>query len=641
MDMQNIKQFLKAYGRGEHIDIYELIPADESKNGKAAAYAMRYTSSSNINKANVDRRHDIYFTPNIINKDCRRTANNLKLYNALFIDMDAGRVNGKYRPLQEVASIKQQFNIDIQSFELQPTFIVETRNGYQLHWLLKDREAINSNQWDMAMSKLIKRFNSDSNASDNVRLMRLPFTLWQKKHEGLEPYEVTIKVANSVEHGINEMLDALKDVELRDPLGVTNKKVSVNTIPSIGHPITLPENENLEAIINRDFMYFRDRFGAAEMFFDNDYEAIGYILREIDMANYLGLNNRQKFSCLFHEDSNPSAFISAPEENQSGIYLYTCRTGSNHDSGKCDFTTGSILQVTERLMNASKQEARKFLYKCFNVTVEESDWKQEQRELLLDNIMALHRLDWEDSAPELLTATRSYLPLLEYIHNEANMHVKAMKQNDNGEVLFFFSQRRAASYFGYSSHSKISQRIAFLTFLKLVKKIPDADVPREWINIAMAYSKARDYEESIQFYSIPSYTEQHIRSVKERLSLWKKHNGTMKGISRDYFLLTFGGNIADEVYPKAVGRDVAVATMQFQVNFINKVSHLIDNKGWTTEKEVLGFLKGFSFIKEVKEKRVLDSALQELALKKIYLNKSIKELYDIGLPYGSRIIIPV
>lgn len=639
MKINSIQEFLTAYGRDQHIDIYEAVPAEDSKSGKSGVYPMKYTAACNIRKANIERRHDLYFTPNIIKVGCNRTIKNLEIYNALFIDMDAGRVDGKYLPLEKVVVKKLQFMEEIEAFEIKPTFIIETRNGYHIHWLLKDRENVTAKHWNIAMQKLIKKFHSDRNASDAARLMRLPFTFWQKKSEGLDPFEVVLRDANDVEASIDGVLNALKGIDVRDPLGVNNNKVSVLTTPSIVHPLTLFTTDNIKAIQSSNFEYFRDLFGFSEQVFDNDYEAVGYIIRNIDIAEYLGISNRQSFPCIFHDDKHPSAFISSPAENNNGIYLYTCRTGLNHDKGECDFGTGSIMQVTERLMKVSKTEARKFLYKCFNIRIVEAEWKQEQRELLMDNIMSLHTMEWEETAPDVLAAVRNYLPLLDYMHNEANLNLKAMKMSESGEAIFFFSQRRAAAFFGYASVSKINQRIAFLTFLKFIKKIPDAMVPIEWTDAAKRYSESKGYEESIQFYSITSYSEQHMRSVKERVELWRKHNGTMKAISRDYFLLTFGEAIADEVYPKTAGRTVAKATRQFKANFRQKVATLTGDKGWTTEKEALKLLKGYGYIKEVREKRVLDSTLQELGLKKVYLNKEMKEQFNINLPYGSRVII--
>jgi hypothetical protein len=40
----------------------------------------------------IERRHDLYFTPNIIMENRNRTVNNIMIYNALFVDIDAGRI---------------------------------------------------------------------------------------------------------------------------------------------------------------------------------------------------------------------------------------------------------------------------------------------------------------------------------------------------------------------------------------------------------------------------------------------------------------------------------------------------------------------------------------------------------------------
>ena len=82
--------------------------------------------------------HDITFMPN---SNSGTTDAEVYQYNAVFIDIDAGKTEeGHYFSDDEIANVKKPLLASIKDFKLEPSIIVETRNGYHAYWLLKEKE---------------------------------------------------------------------------------------------------------------------------------------------------------------------------------------------------------------------------------------------------------------------------------------------------------------------------------------------------------------------------------------------------------------------------------------------------------------------------------------------------------------------
>lgn len=645
-EIRDVFDFLEAYGRGKKNDIYYKARYEIDGKLKESMSKIKYPKAKYLDKLNVEEQSDLYFTPNFIKNGYSRKIVNLQSFNAVFIDLDAGRTHeGRYHELDIVTSKKQEFLKTIRSFDIKPSFIVETRNGYHVHWLLKDPSLVKSEEWYQAMDKLSIVFSSDSAVNSPEKLMRLPFSWWHKPSEGMDPFYTKLIEANDVEVCIEEFLEHLMVILKDVPLGATNTSIKVSTSKHHTHNIGGPKGSNLNerilAIKANDYKYFKKQYDNKAMLFSGTFSAVDYLSKNLDLAEFLGIENGTQFSCIFHDDNHPSAFISEPNENEQGTYRYTCRTGNDADRyEECSFSTGTIIHVVEALMGTDREAAREFLFKCFNITIDYLDWKSNQEMLLHENIAVLQSIKEEKGDNALYASVRHYLPLLEYIHHEALKNVKGMQYSKSGEALFFFSQRRAANRFGYACHKKVNQRIAYFSFLKLIKKVPDTDVPNEWMKKASEYKMENGNKETIHFYSVPAYTTEQLKMILERLELWKKCNCSMKAISRDMFLMTFGVDIANEVYPKTSIKKVSKKVTDFKDSFKKALSFIIDDKGWATERDVLEIMKRTSYTNQIREKRVLELTLQELQLQRVPLTKVIKQKYQIEMNYGTKVIIP-
>jgi hypothetical protein len=152
--------------------------------------------TKSIDKANREvsignGKRDLYFYVNGYSK-----IDEVKSFKTCFVDLDAGRDSrGQYLPASKVAKIKEGFIKKIQSFPLVPTWIVDTRNGYQCYWVLKDNSRrVSRTLWNGLQKKLANHFGGDTLAIKPNQLLRVPFSWWNKAWENKAPYFCSLLV---------------------------------------------------------------------------------------------------------------------------------------------------------------------------------------------------------------------------------------------------------------------------------------------------------------------------------------------------------------------------------------------------------------------------------------------------------------
>ena len=139
-------------------------------------------------QANVNNRSDVYFYVN-----GGRKLYAIKQFTCCFCDMDAGRDDeGKYFKPSVVMTKKKQFLEKINSFPVKPSWVVDTRNGYQCYWIFNDasRRIVGGNKtfWNGLQKKLVNYFDGDPRAIKPNQIYRVPYTWWRKEWEKKAPY---------------------------------------------------------------------------------------------------------------------------------------------------------------------------------------------------------------------------------------------------------------------------------------------------------------------------------------------------------------------------------------------------------------------------------------------------------------------
>jgi hypothetical protein len=146
------------------------------------------TDIGEVISANINNDSDAYF---YINGGRKIYA--IKQFTCCFCDMDAGRdEQGKYFKPSIVMNKKKQFLKKINEFPVKPSWVVDTRNGYQCYWIFDNasRKMIGSNKtfWSGLQKKLVNYFGGDPRAIKPNQIYRIPYTWWRKGWEKKQPY---------------------------------------------------------------------------------------------------------------------------------------------------------------------------------------------------------------------------------------------------------------------------------------------------------------------------------------------------------------------------------------------------------------------------------------------------------------------
>jgi hypothetical protein len=137
---------------------------------------------------------------------------------ACFVDMDAGRDDqGSYFKPSIVMVKKKEFLSKINSFPVKPSWVVDTRNGYQCYWILdSNTNSPHKTYWNGIQKKLVNYFEGDARAIKINQIYRIPYTWWRKGWEGKQSYFTSILSGSTgnpvnIEH-LKQALDGVSAV---------------------------------------------------------------------------------------------------------------------------------------------------------------------------------------------------------------------------------------------------------------------------------------------------------------------------------------------------------------------------------------------------------------------------------------------
>jgi len=137
---------------------------------------------------------------------------------ACFVDMDAGRdANGSYFKPSIVMTKKKEFLAKINSFPVKPSWVIDTRNGYQCYWILDhNTNSPHKTYWNGIQKKLVNYFEGDARAIKINQIYRIPYTWWRKGWEGKQSYFTSILSGSTgnpvnIEH-LKQALDGVSAV---------------------------------------------------------------------------------------------------------------------------------------------------------------------------------------------------------------------------------------------------------------------------------------------------------------------------------------------------------------------------------------------------------------------------------------------
>ena len=157
-------------------------------------YSERMTPAANLANAKQlgqTLKTDVYF---IVNPGGTKY-NEIHSTYCCFVDLDVGRDSQKryYSDSQVMKKKKILWNL-IDKCPVKPHYVVETRNGYQIYWIIEMvnlRNQTEKSHWLSTQYYIRQYFGeyADSKVGKPNQIMRLPETVWYKTKERKQPFQ--------------------------------------------------------------------------------------------------------------------------------------------------------------------------------------------------------------------------------------------------------------------------------------------------------------------------------------------------------------------------------------------------------------------------------------------------------------------
>ena len=202
--------------------------------------------------------YESYFTVNGFGKSPTAQKDQCTNLNSFFVDID-GR--------------KDQAELELIKSKLDPTFIIETKNGWHIYWVLDEpiyKEEISPEEWDSSVAKwekieqsIVTTLNADPVVKDLTRILRVPDTYywkktgdqWEKGTEGVFKVKGIYKQTANM-YSMKEVEEVFPIAESLSPLGEVNKPLNERA-----KELAKAEQDNFFKLVNEEFpLEERDSF---------------------------------------------------------------------------------------------------------------------------------------------------------------------------------------------------------------------------------------------------------------------------------------------------------------------------------------------------------------------------------------------
>lgn len=405
------------------------------------------------------------------------------------------------------------------------------------------------------------------------------------------------------------------------------------------------ENLYIKAIKEHDIEYLRKTLAHEPIEFETKNEFWDYIYSELDIAELIDIEDPRSFCCVLHDDHNPSANIFT---TQNGVQKYRCCS---------EDLTLNIKQLVEILGDfKSEYKAIQFIMEIYNLSIKESQWSIEQRENIDMMISNITLNKFKELCPQadknIKYAKDTFLMMLSIARN--NIYSEKFSNND-GEIVFFVSNKKLAEHLGKGNSQKkidkVSKYIKMLIYHDLIRILDDEQIPKELLAKAINHQKANRQMNHTNFYAIPSWVIQQLKTIEGNGNRWKEKGYRIAGVSFDMFYRSEGFDVAASLYPqykkkkneygKIVNRTTTLNSDKRTMEISRVILDCIQQNGYCTEKEVAHIL-GCHYkyvVTETQIKRSLNEIMDSYTLKKVKANEKLKEQLDIKSEGYPNIII--
>ena len=403
-------------------------------------------------------------------------------------------------------------------------------------------------------------------------------------------------------------------------------------------------NNSITAIINHDYLYFKNKFGKERKEFETKEEFYNYIYKEISLADFLEIEPNKPICCIIpsHKDKSPSANIF---KANNGTWLYKC---FSHNGQK----TYNIRQLIEIIGNfKTVYQSTEFIKKALNIEIVLSEWQIEQQNELNYIINTIDIGEFKSCCPTAAKVTKYCLDIFRTMIAIAQNNIYSEEYTTpSGEIIFFATQKRIIEAAGRTPNSKqkdkVNKYIATLTYCDMIRKLSNEEIPPKLLKKAY---KITNNKRHVQFYCIPAWVITQIEQIEQYGEQWLNNGYRTNGISFEMFYRTEGYNTAKRIYPqhataKGEERKTTAAADKKHELITEIILKQIQERGYATEYETLNEIRKIYKSKNFTDKqlkRSLPDILNANNLEKVRCNKDLKSKFNINCNGYPNIIITI
>lgn len=343
-------------------------------------------------------------------------------------------------------------------------------------------------------------------------------------------------------------------------------------------------------------------------------------LKKQDLRKFLGIESQGSFYDIFHEENSPSGsiFKSAEKNNHQ---LYKCH------SNNYPFI-GNILDIVKKLKGFKDiKQAKEFLIKLYKIQIEISPKDKELIKKLERYNLLFSSEKAEEEYPNLFKVLKKH-NLFNEIQLILNLAIEYVGHYCEGKAFVYVSTTKVSKLL-YKSPSVVNRNLNMLTLFKLINKLKSNEIPNVLYQKLNRRKKMKQFEYLNNIYEVPKYTRELFEEIEGMCKKWLENGCTSKTINFEGVLRTFGEKDAKRVYPQIKLEKLNRLSDEITLQIHKVTMYLLEEKGWTTEKEILDninlYFKGQNQFKKNQFKLCISEMLEMYDLEFIHTNKVIKD----------------
>lgn len=304
--------------------------------------------------------------------------------------------------------------------------------------------------------------------------------------------------------------------------------------------VKLIKNEDREEMQQ----WFKDcLFDPSDMSFNEIYER----LLTIDMNKLL--KSSKNLRCLFHDDHNPSASIFT---GKSGHSIFHCH------SSNCGVSVDFIGVVMLILKKDSRVEAFNWLLENLDLYPTHFRKLKEESKVLFDTL--------ESMEDKLFRTIKNYLEEMRRVYDTLLLDVQFLDYSKGSLTCIMSGEQLAKKmsfYYGEESVSSVgkwNKLLSFMTFIGLIKKLDDDDIPMDMLEYLNKQKKDKSLREKggnssykrsnvyrLNAFNATSVIQELTENIMPSL---EKYHFTYQYFSYEWVKICFNEKEAKRVFPQ-------------------------------------------------------------------------------------------